>query len=300
MSSGYRPINLDGLERLRFQNGDVCLQAVAAGPSDGPVVILLHGFPEFGYGWRNQIGALAAAGFRVVVPDQRGYNDSSKPRGVARYRIRELVSDVIAMIDQLGRPTVHLVGHDWGGIVAWTVAAWHKEKVVSLAILNVPHPGIMFRFLLTHPNQLRRSWYMFFFQMPRLPEFFFSAGNFRAGIQSMVRTSRPGTFSPEDLSKYRSAWAKPGAPTAMINWYRALFRDPTSFRVGKIEVPTRILWGKKDAFLLSSLATVSHRKCACAEVIWFDRASHWLHLEEPDAVNSALIEFFSGHALRVI
>src|SRR3954470_22148021 len=114
MSSGYVPIDPDGLEGLRFQNGDVCLQAVAAGSSDGPVVILLHGFPEFWYGWRNQIGALAAAGFRVVVPDQRGYNDSSKPCGVVRYRIRELVSDVVAMIDQLGRPTVHLVGHDWG------------------------------------------------------------------------------------------------------------------------------------------------------------------------------------------
>jgi pimeloyl-ACP methyl ester carboxylesterase len=257
------------------------------------VVLLLHGFPEFWYGWRKQIDALADSGFRVIVPDQRGYNLSSKPRGVARYRVRELVSDVLAIIDQLGRPNVYLVGHDWGAIVAWALAAWHKERVARLAILNVPHPGAMFRFLLTHPSQLRRSWYMFFFQMPRVPEWFFSAGNFRAGVQSLVRTSRPGTFSPEDLSEYRRAWSQPGAVSAMLHWYRALFRYSVHFRVGRIEVPTRILWGKNDVFLLSSLATVSQRRCARAEVVWFDRATHWLHLEEPDAVNAVLIEFLS-------
>jgi pimeloyl-ACP methyl ester carboxylesterase len=285
--------DLRELQDLTFQNGDVHLHAVAAGPHDGPVVILLHGFPEFWYGWRKQIADLAASGFRVIVPDQRGYNISDKPKGVANYRVRHLVADVVAIIDQLGRPDVYLAGHDWGAIVAWAVAAWHKEKVARLAILNVPHPGVMFRFLLTHPNQLCRSWYMFFFQMPRVPEFAFSAWDFRSGVQSLVRTSRPGTFSAEDLAQYRSAWAQPGAVTAMINWYRALFRHPASFRVGRIEVPTRVLWGKKDAFLLPSLATVSQRKCDRAEVLWFDRATHWLHLEEPDAVNSALIEFFS-------
>jgi pimeloyl-ACP methyl ester carboxylesterase len=295
VSAAYLPTELRDLEHLTFANGDVHLHAVAAGPSDGPVLLLLHGFPEFWYGWRKQIPALETAGFRVIVPDGRGYNISDKPKGAASYRLRHLVSDVVAIIEQLGRPKVYLVGHDWGAIVAWAVAAAHKEKVARLAILNVPHPGVMFRFLLTHPYQLRRSWYMFFFQVPRVPEFFFSAWNFRSGTQSLVRTSRPGTFSPEDLSVYRSAWAQPGAVTAMIHWYRALFRYPASFRVGRIEVPTRILWGKKDAFLLPGLAKASLRKCDRAEVLWFDRATHWLHLEEPDAVNSALIEFFSGH-----
>lgn len=284
---------LANLEHLTFENADVRLHAVAAGPTDGPVVILLHGFPEFWYGWRKQIGALAGAGFRVVVPDQRGYNTSSKPKGIARYRVRELVSDVVAIIEQLGRPQVYLAGHDWGAIVAWAIAAWHGEHVARLAILNVPHPGVMFRFLLTHPGQLRRSWYMFFFQMPRVPELLFSARNFGAGVRSLVRTSRPGTFAPEDLAQYRAAWAKPGAVTAMINWYRALFRYPGNFRVGRVEVPTRILWGRKDVFLHSSLATVSDRQCTRSEVIWFDGATHWLHLEEPEAVNSALISFFS-------
>ncbi len=296
MSSGCSPSILNELEDLTFQNGDVHLHAVAAGPSDGPVVILLHGFPEFWYGWRHQIGAMAASGFRVIVPDQRGYNSSSKPRSVRSYRVPNLVSDVVAMIDQLGRSKVYLVGHDWGAIVAWAVAAWHSERVAGLAILNVPHPGIIFRFMLTHPGQLRRSWYAFFFQIPRLPELLFSARNFRTGVASLVRTSRPGTFTAEDLNRYRSAWAQPGAVRAMINWYRASFRYPTGFRVGRIQVPTRILWGRNDAFLLPSLATASHLQCESAEVVWFDRATHWLHLEEPEGVNAALLEFFSRHA----
>ncbi|MFL6416610.1 MAG: alpha/beta fold hydrolase [Bryobacteraceae bacterium] len=293
MSAGLSAGGLEDLEHLTFQNGDVRLHAVAAGPHEGPVVILLHGFPEFWYGWRKQILALAASGFRVVAPDQRGYNTSSKPADVARYRLRELVSDIAAMIGELGQPRVYLAGHDWGAVVAWAVAAWHKEKVARLAILNVPHPGVMWRFLLTHPSQLRRSWYMFFFQIPRVPELLFSARNFRAGVRSLVRTSRPETFSPEELTHYRSAWAQPGAVTAMIHWYRALFRYPGSFRVGRIEVPTRILWGRKDAFLHPSLATVSRRMCAFAEVVWFDEATHWVHLEETDAINSSLIQFFS-------
>src|SRR3954449_8254618 len=177
---------VSGVEALRLRTNGLMLHAMTAGPSDGRLVLLLHGFPEFWYGWRKQIGPLAGAGFRVVVPDQRGYNTSSKPKGIARYRVRELVSDVVAMIEQSGRPQVYLAGHDWGAIVAWAVAAWHGAKVARLAILNVPHPGVMFRFLLTHPGQLRRSWYMFFFQVPRVPEFFFAAWNFRSGIQSLV------------------------------------------------------------------------------------------------------------------
>ena len=294
MSTGSLPTDIAGLQHFTFVNGDVQLHAIAAGPNDGPVVLLLHGFPEFWYGWRKQIGTLAAAGFRVVVPDQRGYNTSSKPPGVASYRVQHLVSDVLAIIEQLGRRDVYLAGHDWGAIVAWALAARHPEKVARLVILNVPHPAVMFRFLLTHPTQLARSWYTFFFQVPRLPEWLFSAWNFRAGVRSLVATSRPGTFSPADLLQYRSAWAQPGALTAMINWYRALMRHPGSFRVGQVEVPTRILWGKKDAFLHPSLASASDGKCTRSEVIWFEGATHWLHLEEADAVNSALVEFFSG------
>ncbi len=284
----------DSLQKLTFRNGDVTLQAVAAGPEDGPVVILLHGFPEFRHGWRKQIGPLAEHGFRVVVPDQRGYNESSKPRRVRDYAMRHLVADVLCIIQQLGRERVFLVGHDWGALVAWSVAASHPEKVERLVIINVPHPRVMQRFLLTRPRQLLRSWYMFFFQIPRLPELLFSAGNYQAGVRSLVKTSRPGTFSDEDLAQYRKAWAQPGAPTGMIHWYRALLRKPFAVRVKTIKMPTLILWGKLDAFLLPSLAPASVSYCRNARIVWFDSATHWVHHEEPEAVNTAILDFLEA------
>jgi len=282
------------MENFSFKNGDVCLHAVAAGPTDGQVVILLHGFPEFWYGWNRQIEPLAAAGFRVVVPDQRGYNLSSKPSGVGAYALTELVSDVIAIADQLGQAKIFLAGHDWGAAVAWSAALLHPQRIAKLAVLNVPHPSVMRKFLRTRPRQLLRSWYMFFFQLPRLPEVFFSAFNYRIGANSLIRSSRPGTFSAEDLAQYRAAWSQPGALTAMINWYRALFRTRTKFPDKTVRVPTRILWGERDAFLLAEMAHESVRYCTNAELFTFANATHWLQHEEPARVSELLIDFFRG------
>ena len=280
------------LENVTFRNGPVELHAVAAGPPDGPVVLLLHGFPEFWYSWRNQIAPLAAAGFRVIVPDQRGYNTSSKPRGARSYALSHLISDVLAIADQLGQARIFLAGHDWGAAVAWSVALLHPQRVAKLAILNVPHPSVMRRFLKTNRRQLRRSWYMFFFQLPWLPEAAFSAFHFRLGVRSLVRSSRPGTFSSEDLALYRAAWSQPGALTAMINWYRAAFRFRSKFPDSTVHVPTRILWGERDAFLLSEMAHDSLRYCDTAELYTFANASHWLQHEEPARVSELFIDFF--------
>jgi epoxide hydrolase 4 len=280
------------LEDLTFHNGPIELHAVAAGPSDGPVVLLLHGFPEFWYSWHKQIEPLATAGFRVIVPDQRGYNASSKPRGAAAYALSDLTSDVLAIADQLGAQRFFLAGHDWGAAVAWSVALLHPQRVAKLSILNVPHPSVMRRFLKTNRRQLRRSWYMFFFQLPFLPEAALSAFDFRLGVRSLVRSSRPGTFSPEDLAKYRAAWSQPGALTAMINWYRAAFRYRSKFPDSTVHVPTRILCGLRDAFLLSDMANDSLRYCDSAELYTFANASHWLQHEEPGRVSELLIDFF--------
>jgi len=280
------------LENLSFRNGAVSLHAVAAGPNDGPVVVLLHGFPEFSYGWRQQIEPLAATGFRVVVPDQRGYNLSSKPSGVAAYALAELVSDVIAIADQLGREKIFLAGHDWGAAVAWSAALLHPQRISKLAVLNVPHPSVMRKFLSTRPRQLLRSWYMFFFQLPWLPEIFFSPFNFRIVSRSLLRSSRPGTFSTEDLVQYRAAWSQPGALTGMINWYRAVFRARVKFSDNIVRVPTRILWGDRDAFLLAEMARESLRYCTNAELFTFANATHWLQHEEAARVSELLIDFF--------
>jgi pimeloyl-ACP methyl ester carboxylesterase len=282
------------LDTLVFQNGNVTLQAVANGPKDGPVVVLLHGFPEFWYGWHKQIEPLAAAGFRVIIPDQRGYNLSSKPSGVASYALTELVSDVIAIADQLGQQRIFLAGHDWGAAVAWSAALLHPQRIAKLAVLNVPHPSVMRRYLMMQPRQMLRSWYMLFFQLPWLPETLFSAFNFRIGARSLLRSSRPGTFTADDLVHYRTAWSQPGAMTAMINWYRALFRFRARFSDSTVRVPTRILWGERDAFLLTEMAHESLRYCSDAELFTFAGATHWLQHEEPARVSELLIAFFRG------
>jgi pimeloyl-ACP methyl ester carboxylesterase len=283
---------LPALAYLSFINGEIELHSVAAGPPGSPLVILLHGFPEFWYSWQKQIEPLASAGFRVVVPDQRGYNTSSKPRGSASYALPLLTSDVIAIADQLHAEKFFLAGHDWGAAVAWSAAILYPQRVSKLAILNVPHPSVMFRYLRGNLRQLRRSWYMFFFQLPWLPEAAFSAFNFRLGVNSLLRSSRPGTFTDADLLQYRSAWSQPGALTGMLNWYRAAFRHRSPFPDPNVRVPTRILWGQRDAFLLSEMAQASLRYCANAELVPFPGASHWLHHEEPDRVSQLLIDFF--------
>lgn len=282
------------LETLFFKNGEIDLHAVAAGPPTGPLVILLHGFPEFWYSWHRQIEPLAAAGFRVIVPDQRGYNLSGKPRGSASYALPLLTADVIAIADQLHADRFFLAGHDWGAAVAWSAAILHPNRVAKLAILNVPHPSVLFRYLKTNRRQLRRSWYMFFFQLPWLPEASFSAFNFRLGVNSLLRSSRPGTFSDDDLRQYRAAWSQPRALTGMINWYRAAFRHGSKFPDPAVRVPTRILWGVRDAFLLPEMADASLRYCTNAELITFPDATHWLHHEEPTRVSELLIDFFRG------
>jgi pimeloyl-ACP methyl ester carboxylesterase len=266
------------------------LNAITAGPEDGPALILLHGFPEFWYGWRKQISPLAEAGFRVIAPDQRGYNQSSKPSAVRDYGLRELTVDVMAIADQIGRERILLAGHDWGAAVAWDAAMRYPGRIEKLAILNVPHPAVMLRFLKTNPRQMLRSWYMLFFQLPRLPELLFS----REGTRTLVETSRPGTFSPEELDRYREAWGQPDAVTAMINWYRALLREiPDRAAVeSRVSVPTRILWGITDRFLMSAMAAESVKYCDDGELFEFPEATHWVQHEEPERVNRLLIEFF--------
>lgn len=280
------------VDSLYFQNSTMRIHAMAAGPKDGPAAVLLHGFPEFWYGWHKQIEPLATAGFRVIVPDQRGYNLSSKPEGVASYALKELVSDVIAIADQLGQQKIFLAGHDWGAAVAWSAALLHPERIAKLAVLNVPHPSVMRRFVYKRLPQMLRSWYIFFFQIPWLPEAFLSAFKFRAAAKALQDSSRPGTFSTEDLTQYRAAWSQPGALRAMINWYRAAVRYRVPFPDRTVRVPTRILWGERDKFLMAEMAHDSLRYCANGELFTFAEATHWLQHEKSEEVSRHLIEFF--------
>ncbi len=270
----------------------VTLHVARAGPEDGPLVILLHGFPEFWYGWRRQIGPLASAGFRVLAPDQRGYNLSEKPKGIDHYTLDALADDIVGLIEASGRSKASIIGHDWGGIVAWWLALRHPDRVERLAVLNAPHPEYLTRNLWTRPAQLLRSWYVVAFQFPWLPEKGLSRFGGRPLADSLRKTSRPGTFSDDELARYRASWRQPGALTSMINWYRAALRArPTTMPDPRLRLPVLILWGEKDAFLLGSAARAALARCDQGRLESFDEATHWVHLEEPDRVNRLLIAF---------
>jgi len=273
----------------------ITLHVAQAGPVDGDLVILLHGFPEPWWGWRHQIPALAQSGFRVLAPDQRGYNFSDKPLGRNSYRITTLAQDVLGLIDATGRQRAAVVGHDWGGAVAWWLATYNPDRVERVAVLNCPHPVVFPRVLKRTPAQLLRSWYMFFFQLPGLPEWISSRASYAVLARTMRSTARPGTFSDYDLEHYRAAWSHPGALTAMLNWYRAampmlLGRTRPDVRV---EVSALLLWGTRDAFLGRELVQPTLDLCNDARVVFLEEATHWLAHEEPDKVNTLLTEFLS-------
>jgi pimeloyl-ACP methyl ester carboxylesterase len=280
------------MKHERITTNGVSLHVVTDGPKDGPLVILLHGFPEYWYSWRHQIPFLADQGFCVWAPDQRGYNESDKPDGVSAYSVAELAKDVIGLIDASGRDKVYLVGHDWGAVVAWWTAIHYPERLHKMAVLNVPHPVVMERTMRTSLKQLRMSWYIFFFQLPFLPELGFKRRGGRDMAEAMQRTARKGTFSDEDLDRYREAWAKPGAVTAMINWYRAIFRArPPIPRDTRIRVPTLLIWGARDVALSRQMAQPSIDMCDDGRLVLIEEATHWVQHDEPERVNQLLGDF---------
>ena len=275
--------------------GDVKLHYVEAG--EGPLVVLLHGFPEFWYGWRRQIQPLAAAGFRVVAPDMRGYNLSSRPDGVADYDTDKLTGDVRGLINELGAQSASLVGHDWGGTAAWFTAMHHPEVVDRLAILNAAHPRKLSQGL-HHPSQLRRSWYFFFFDLPDLPEAVVHANHWHF-FRHFLHDARPA-FTPEEMDRYIEAWSQPGAATGMINYYRSSVRTPpkrAEEAIRQVKAPTLVIWGERDRYLGEDLAEPERDDVPNLDrVERLPDASHWVHHDEADRVNQLLIDFFASEA----
>lgn len=287
---------MENFETQFIKVGDIQLHVVFAGPEDGEPIMLLHGFPEFWYGWHNQIPVLAEAGYRVIVPDQRGYNRSAKPSGVKAYSIGKLATDVQQLAAALGYEQINLVGHDWGAAVAWSVASIYPHLLKKLIILNVPHPGVMMRaFSNLDFAQITKSWYIGFFQLPAVPEAILSRNDYQGFAQLLQRSGKPDTFSDVDIAKYREAWRQPGAITSMINWYRAMTRGDGGGSLNpdktRITMPTLILWGEQDVALEKGLAQQSVDLCDDGELIYFPNATHWIQHDEAAAVNEAIIEF---------
>jgi pimeloyl-ACP methyl ester carboxylesterase len=231
----------------------------------------------------------------VVAPDTRGYNLSTRPAGVAAYSADLLADDIHGLIRELGAESAHLVGHDWGGTIAWTMAMNHPEVVDRLAILDAAHPRTLQKEL-PHPGQVRRSWYFFYFALPGLPEQHVRAGRFRF-FRRFLRDARP-PYTPEEMDRYVEAWSQPGAVTAMINYYRSSVRTPpkkAKAAIRRISAPTLVIWGQRDRYLGPKLAEPDHDDVPNLDrVERLPDASHWVHHDEAERVNQLLIDFFGG------
>jgi epoxide hydrolase 4 len=273
---------MDLADRFADVGTGVRLHYVEAG--EGPLVVLLHGFPDHHRSWRHQIPALVDAGFRVVAPDMRGYGESDAPPSWRDYHMELLAADVAGLIEALGAQRAFVVGHDWGAAVAWMVATLHPERVERLAILNVPHPDTMLRTLRKSPKQLLHSWYMFFFQIPWLPERV-AAQMGRRFLETAYRDARPGA----------ALLRSPGGLKGPIDYYRAALRQSprrAQAQFAPIPAPVLVIWGVQDRFLTEQMADPDPRWVPDVRVVKLPDASHWVQHDEPERVSTLLIEHF--------
>ncbi|MCA9980278.1 MAG: alpha/beta fold hydrolase, partial [Anaerolineales bacterium] len=284
------------LEHHFVRTNGVTLHTVAAGPADGELVVLLHGFPEFWYGWREQIPFLVQQGYRVIAPDQRGYNLSDKPKDTAAYHLDKLAADVVGLLDAHGRERAYLVGHDWGAMVAWWAAAKYPSRFAKVAVLNVPHPYTFIKTLTNNPGQVAKSWYAGLFQLPAVPESLLSAQDYD-GLAKMVTdyVGEHDTFTAEDIAQYKKAWSRPNALSGMINWYRAFVRETPRLTDPQVRVPLLLIWGARDVALSREMAGASVADyCEHGRVVFIEEATHWVQHDEPERVNALLARFFTA------
>ncbi|MCB9688236.1 MAG: alpha/beta hydrolase [Alphaproteobacteria bacterium] len=278
----------------RVRTNGIELEVRTLGPEDGPMVLMLHGFPECAHGWMRQAPALAEQGWFCVLPDQRGYGRSDKPPRLRDYRMGVLVDDARGLIDAFGRPKAHVVCHDWGGAVGWTLATTHPERVATLSALNMPHPGVMARHLRT-PKQLRRSWYMFAFLLPRLPERAMTRDDHAELVRALFANTVRKAYSPEDLAAYREVWSQPGALSAMLRWYRAALLRPTIPALTRCVVPTQIVFGQQDRALDWQMAVDSAALCDDVALHLIEDAAHFVQHDVPERVTRLLLDFLGAH-----
>ncbi len=277
---------------------DVELQ-VSVTKEGGPagLALLLHGFPELAFSWRHQIPTLVEAGYEVWAPNLRGYGESSKPPKVSDYSIDRLLADIAALVDASGRNDVTLVGHDWGAVQAWMFAIRRVRPLQRLVIMNVPHPACMRRELRSL-RQLRKSWYVFFFQIPWLPERLLRSRRAQAVADSFekmaVDTSR---FPAAVTDVYREAALRPEAMRSMINYYRSAFRGARSSareEFGVIDTPTLMVWGLEDTALSKETTDGTDEHVADLTLRFLPGVSHWVQQEAPEIVNAMLLAWLAG------
>ena len=277
-------------ERRFVDVGEVTLNVVFAGPENGAPVVLLHGFPEFWYAWRGPAAVLARAGFRVIVPDQRGYNRSDKPTGAANYHLRHLVGDIVGLADALGYERVSVGCQDMGSAVGWRLLLEHPERVDRFAVVNAGHP-LAWR----EDVESDISWYRTFLQLPWIPGFVARLGNWRLLTSNLRSTSAEGAFPDEELDQLRTAWDRDGAIHTMGDWYRAVFwpweGDASEARVTR---PVMILLSAYDPFIPPDAARASGAWVEDFRLEELGSGTHWVTAEEPERIGGLLVEFFSA------
>jgi pimeloyl-ACP methyl ester carboxylesterase len=268
------------------------LHAVVAGPENGPLVVLLHGFPESWTAWRHSFRPLADAGYRVIAPDQRGYNLSDKPAGVHNYRLDAVAADVRELIRASGRETAIIVGHDLGGSVAWQTAMDYPDIVDKLIIMNSPHPAAFAREVRENPAQQQRSWYMLFFRLPWLPELMLGQSPLEtANLFFRLGAVNQNAYSSYDLHLLAASMSQPGALTAMLNYYRAAFRYKPTGITRVIKTPTLIIWGEDDVALGKSLTYRIEQWVPNVKIHYVPNSGHWVQNEAADNVDAAMLAF---------
>jgi epoxide hydrolase 4 len=271
--------------------GALQMHAVVEGPEDGPLIVMLHGFPEFWYSWRYQIKAFAAAGYRTVAVDQRGYNLTDK-RGP--YDVFTLAGDVVGLVRALGHERAVVMGNDWGGVLAWVLGARHPDIVERLIVLNAPHPsaGLMALRSMYLP-QVLKSWYVLAFQIPVVPEVLLSVNDFEL-FARILKQQTKGAIGDEEIGYFKRAWSQPGALTAGVDWYRTSLR--TCWMRGRLKdltvrIPSLLIWGDRDAYLTTRTAEWTRHYVADLEVAYIRGASHWVQQHSPEIVNRYALDF---------
>ena len=280
-----------------IQTKGLRFEVTTAGRGD-KLALLLHGFPECAYSWRWQIPLLARMGYRVWAPALRGYGKSDKPEGISEYTIDKLEQDVADLIDASGAKSVLLCGHDWGALIAWYFAMHRLRPIERLVIMNVPHPACFYQQARTL-RQLRKSWYIAFFQIPWLPEFLLSRNNCELVVRAFKRMAVDKTrFPPEVLEVFRKNACEPRALTAMLNYYRALrYARVRSRRVfPRIDVPTLMIWGERDSALGKELTYGTGQHVSDFTLRYLPDVSHWVQQEAPETVNAILEAWLEGKA----
>jgi len=277
----------------QFRRGELVFDVIDAGPADGPVVVLLHGFPEQHTMWQSIIPQLTAQGYRCLAPRQRGYSPGARPTRRRDYRIPELAEDVRTLIDASGAERVHLVGHDWGAAVAWQVAQQFPDRLLTLTALSVPHPGAFSKALVTS-RQALASWYMYFFQLPRVPEWYLKRGRGTFTLAGLAKSR--AQHAPALADAEARAMAEPGALTAALNWYRAMPLSLSRDTNTKVTVPTMYVWSDGDLALLEKGARL------CGDYVRgeyrfevLNGVSHWIIDEQPDTAGDLLLDWFTTH-----